>query len=124
MKLFLTLLFLGFFSLSFSQSIKKDFENSDFDELIKNKINDDQLTAEELYYVGYAFFRKEDDKTALEFYERSLNKGFDNPIIYFQKGHSEIYLSKFEDAVKSYDIAISNLPKAEFYIEKGRAYKL
>lgn len=124
MKRSLLIFFLSFFSYSFSQSIKQQFDAGNFDELIKNTDNVEKLTGEELYYVGFAFFRKEDDRKAIEFYDKALLKGFNNPIIYFQKGLSQVYLSKFNEAIANYNKAISLEPKPEFYLEKGRVYKL
>ena len=124
MKRSLLFLLLAFFSFSFSQTIKLQFEAGNFDELVKNKFNIERLSGEELYYIGYAFFRKQDDHKAIEFYDKALIKGFNNPNIYFQKGLSEVYINKYSDAIKSFNTAISLEPKAEFYIEKGRVYKL
>lgn len=124
MKSLLLLLLLGFFSLSFSQNIKQQFEAGNFDEIIKDKGAVEKLTGEELYYIGYAFFRKEDDLKAIEFYDKALIKGFNNPVIYFQKGLSLEYLNKLDDAITNFDTAISFANNAEFYIEKGRVYKL
>lgn len=112
------------FSLHSAQEVKQLFDDENFDALIKKESEISSLKAQEIYYVGYAFFRKEDDANAIKFYDIAIEKGFKNPIVYFQKGLSQVFLEKYEEGIGNFNIAISQVPKAEFYIEKGRAYRL
>ncbi|MGE6394714.1 tetratricopeptide repeat protein [Chryseobacterium scophthalmum] len=80
------------------------------------------LRGEELYYLGYAFFSKENDLKAIEYYDKALAKKFDNPILYFQKGYSQMFLKQYDKALENINIAISKAPLAEFYVEKARIY--
>ncbi|WP_175620366.1 tetratricopeptide repeat protein [Chryseobacterium schmidteae] len=82
------------------------------------------LSGEELYYLGYAFFSKENDLKAIEYYDKALSKKFDNPILYFQKGYSQMFLKQYDKALENINIAISKAPLAEFYVEKARIYKI
>lgn len=120
-KTFFSLLIFSF-SFTFSQSIESLFEQQKYDDLIKYETKTDSLSGEELYYIGYAFFRKENDEKAIELYNKAIEKGFNNPIIFFQKGFSLMFLNKLDEAIKNYDLAISQAPKAKFYIEKGRIF--
>lgn len=124
MRKFILFAFLICFSFHYSQEIKKLFDEENFDELIKKESEISSLEAQEIYYIGYAYFRKEDDSNAIRLYDKAIEKGFTNPIVYFQKGLSQVFLEKYDEAIGNYDIAISQVPKAEFFIEKGRVYKL
>lgn len=124
MKKIYILVFIILYSISFAQTLTRLFEQQKFDELISYQNKTETLSGEDLYYVGYAFFRKENDVKAIEFYDLALKKGFNNAAVYFQKGFSNLYLNNLEEALKNYDIAISKAPKAEYFIEKGRIYKM
>lgn len=122
-KLFLILLFFSC-STIFGQKVLKLFNEQNFDEIVKLENESETLSGEELYYLGYAFFRKENDVKAIEFYDKALSKQFDNAMLYFQKGYSLMFLKKYDQAVENLNIAISKAPSAEFYIEKARIYKI
>lgn len=118
---------LAFLSLStsfFSQKIKGLFNEQKFPEIVALEKESANLTGEELYYLGYAFFRQENDEKAIEYYDKALKGGFNNAMLYFQKGLSEMFLKKYDDALINIDVAISKVPLAEFYIEKARIYHL
>ncbi|MCD1115396.1 tetratricopeptide repeat protein [Chryseobacterium turcicum] len=122
-KFYLILLFFSCSSI-FGQKVLKLFNEQNFDEIIKLEKESETLSAEELYYVGYAFFRKENDVKAIEYYDKALSKKFDDAMLYFQKGYSLMFLKQYDQALENINIAISKSPLAEFYIEKARIYKI
>ncbi|MCI3938788.1 hypothetical protein MQX03_16435 [Chryseobacterium aahli] len=122
-KFYLILLFFSY-STIFGQKVLKLFNEQNFDEIVKLEKESETLSGEELYYVGYAFFRKENDVKAIEYYDKALSKKFDNVMLYFQKGYSLMFLKKYDQAIENINIAISKAPFAEFYVEKARIYKI
>lgn len=107
-----------------AQKITKLFQDEKFEELIQLENEEPQLSAEETYYLGYAFYRMENDKKAIQYYDKAIEKGFTDPVIYFQKGLSLMFDNQLDEASKYYDIAISKAQRPEFYLEKARIYKL
>jgi tetratricopeptide (TPR) repeat protein len=120
-KLFIIAL-ITFSSIISAQKVQKLFDEQKFAEVVALEKESASFTGEELYYLGFAFFRQENDDKALEYYDKAIEKGYDHSIVYFQKGLSQMYLKKYDDALNNYNIAISKTPVAEFYVEKGRIY--
>lgn len=124
MKKFYLLILILTYSTFFSQKVLKLFNEQNFDEIIKLEKHSENLSGEELYYLGYAFFSKENDLKAVEYYDKALAKKFDNAILYFQKGYSQMFLKQYDPALDNINIAISKSPLAEFYVEKARIYNI
>lgn len=124
MKKFYLIILVFTYLTFFSQKVLKLFNDQNFDEIIKLEKESENLSGEELYYLGYAFFSKENDLKAIEYYDKALSKKFDNPILYFQKGYSQIFLKQYDQALENINIAISKAPLAEFYVEKARIYSI
>lgn len=124
MKKFYLLILILTYSTLFSQKVLKLFNEQNFDEIIKLEKDSENLSGEELYYLGYAFFSKENDLKAVEYYDKALAKKFDNAILYFQKGYSQMFLKQYDPALDNINIAISKSPLAEFYVEKARIYNI
>jgi tetratricopeptide (TPR) repeat protein len=100
------------------------YNSKDYQALVKLEQKSDGLTAEELYMVGYAFFRLENDNKAIEFYDKAIAKGFDDGITHFYKGVSLTYLKKYEEALKEIDISLEKEPTNQEYMnQKGLIYK-
>jgi len=92
-------------TLSFGQTINELYNQKNYKELVKLEKDSTQLTPVELYMVGFAFFRLENDSKAVEFYNRAIAKGLDDGSVHFYKGLSLCYLKKYEDALKEVDAA-------------------
>ncbi|MCJ7934077.1 MAG: tetratricopeptide repeat protein [Chryseobacterium sp.] len=107
-------------SLFLSQKVDKLFSEERFTDIIALEHESPNFSGQELYQLGFAFFRAENDDKAIEYYDKALKKGFDNPIVFFQKGLSEMYLKKYDEALKNISKAIEAAPLAEFYYEKYR----
>ena len=80
-----------FCSLSFGQTMNELYKQKNYKELSKLEKDSAQLTPDELYMVGFAFFQLENDHKAIEFYNRSIAKGLDDGSVHFYKGLSLCY---------------------------------
>jgi len=122
-RIYIVVLFL-ISTICFAQKVDKLFNEEKYAELTALEKESNSFTNRELYYLGFAFFRQENDVKAIEYYNKALEKGFDNPVIFFQKGLSELFLKEYDEALADFNIAISKHPTAEFYIEKARVYSI
>ncbi len=122
MKSILFLLFIisSINSSTYSQRTLELFSEGNFEELIKLEKKSNKLTSEDLYYIGYAFFRLENDKKAIECYDKAISKGLDDGSVHFYKGLSLCYLKKYDDAMKEIDISLVREPSNQEYMnQKG-----
>lgn len=122
-KLFITVL-LTFSSVVFAQKAEKLFNEEKFEELTALEKESASFTGEELYYLGFAFFREENDDKAIEYYNKALKKGFENAIVYYHIGLSQMYQKKYDEALKNINIGLESHPLAEFYFEKIRIFSI
>ncbi len=125
MKYLITLTFIIlFFSFSFGQTATELYDNRDYKSLVKLEKDEAKLTPDELYMVGFAFFRLEDDNKAIEFYDKAIAKGLDNGSIYFYKGLSLCYQKKYDEALKQINLSLQREPtNQEFMNQKGEIYR-
>ncbi|GAA5091219.1 hypothetical protein GCM10023210_18330 [Chryseobacterium ginsengisoli] len=124
MKKLLIIPLITFSSCVFAQKIDKLFDEQKFEEITALEKESPSFTGEELYKLGFAFFRQENDDKAIEYYDKALKKGFENPILFFQKGLSQMYQKKYDEALKNINIGLESAPVAEFYYEKIRIYTI
>lgn len=124
------LIILGILSLSaFSQDtatsyIKTLLETKEYDKIVR-QYSDKQkdLSAKSLYYVGVAYYTKEDDANCLKFMDLSINKDATNPGPHYIKGMTLNYMGKFDDAVKCFNESIKlKADDAIFYSGLGDSY--
>ena len=118
----LVFLFIAYTS-AYAQSADELFDKGDFEALAKLGNQADKLTNDELYKVGYAFFRLEKDEKAVEFYDKAIAKGLDEDYVHFYKGLSLRYLKKYDEALREIEIALKSDPSNQEYVnEKGMVY--
>lgn len=122
-KFFITILII-FSSGIFAQKVEKLFNEEKFEELTALEKESSGFTGEELYYLGFAFFRQENDEKAIEYYNKALQKGFDNALVYYHIGLSNMYQKKYDEALKNINLGLDSHPLAEFYFEKLRIYSI
>lgn len=80
-------------------------------------------SAKSLYYIGYAYYMKEDDLNCIKFMDLSINNDSEDPAPHFLKGSTLNYMGKYPEAIISFENAIIIEPKeAEFYSGIGDAY--
>jgi tetratricopeptide (TPR) repeat protein len=113
-----------FYSLSSGQTATELYNNKNYEELVKLEKNANTLTADELYMVGFAFFRLENDNKAIEFYDKAIAKGLNDGSVHFYKGLSLCYQKKYDEALKEIDISLAKEPNnQEFMNQKGEIYR-
>lgn len=119
----LTIILTSLVGLLNAQTVEELYSKRDFKELIKFADKTEELTKEQLYCVGYAFFQLENDKKAIEMYDKAISKGLDDDYIYLYKGLSLRYDQQFDKAVETFKIAIEKNPIGQKnYTELGNTY--
>lgn len=122
-QLLVILLFAFGHSVAYGQTTLQLFQRKDFSSLVKLENRIDKLTAEELYMVGFAFFRLENDEKAINFYDRAIAKGLNIGKVHFYKGVSLKFQKKYSEARSAVDVALKIEPNnPEFMNEKGQIY--
>ena len=119
----LTIILTFLFGIINAQTVEELYNNRDFKELIKYSDKSEELTKDQLYCVGYAFFQLENDTKAIEMYDKAIAKGLDDDQIYLYKGLSLRYDQQFEKAVETFKIAIERNPNGQKnYTELGNTF--
>ena len=78
-----------------AQTIEELYNKRDFQSLIKYAENADELNADDLYCVGYAFFQLEDDLNAIKMYDKAIEKGLDEEQInHYLRKSDEVFLNQ------------------------------
>ncbi len=111
-------------------------QDKTFDEL--KALTDDQLydkiiklyapiskdySAKSLYFIGLAYYMKEDDNNCLKFINLSIEKDSKDPAPFYIKASTLNYMKKFEEAIESFKQAIALEPtKANNYSGLGDSY--
>jgi tetratricopeptide (TPR) repeat protein len=107
-----------------TENLKTLSDNKQFDQIIEqhaSKSND--YSAKALYYIGQAYYMKEDDNNCLKFMTLSIEKDSKDPAPLYIKASTLNYMQKYDEAVKSFQLAISLKPDdAEFYSGLGDSY--
>jgi tetratricopeptide (TPR) repeat protein len=98
--------------------------NKEYDKVIQQYMFTSKLySAKALYYVGFAYFMKEDDTNCLKMMNSSIEKDPKDPAPHFIKGATLNYMDKFNEAVKCFQTAISLKPdNGEYYSGLGDSY--
>jgi len=90
-------------------------------ELYASKSED--YSAKALYYIGQAFYMKEDDTNCIKFMNLSIEKDTIDAAPYYLKASTLVYMHKYSDAEKCFLEAINIKPDdAQFYSGLGDAY--
>jgi tetratricopeptide (TPR) repeat protein len=106
-----------------AQSVEELYKSKNFGELVKYESKSAGLAGKQLYMIGYAFAQLDKNEKAVEFYDKAIKMGFYDAIVHYQKAESLRYLKKYEDAMKEVDLAISQQPgNQEFVNKKGIIY--
>ncbi len=80
-------------------------------------------SAKSLYYIGLAYYMKEDDNNCIKFMNLSIDKDSKDPKPYYIKASTLNYMKSFEEAVKTFQSAIELNPNdCEYYSGLGDAY--
>lgn len=83
----------------------------------------EDYTAKSLYYIGIAYYIKEDDTNCLKYMDRSIDKDAGDPLPYYVKAATLNYMGKYSEAVKAFESAIAlKADDAKFYGGLGDSY--
>jgi len=107
-----------------TQEIKVLSDNKQYDKIIEQHASKSKdYTAKSLYYIGLAYYLKEDDNNCIKFMNLSIDKDSKDPAPFYIKASTLNYMQKFEEAIESFQLAISlKSDDAEFYSGLGDSY--
>jgi len=81
------------------------------------------LSAKSLYYVGLAYYMKEDDNNCIKFMNLSIDKDAKDPAPFFIRASTFNYMKKYDEAVQDFQSAIAlKADDAVFYSGLGDSY--
>ncbi|MCC9018748.1 tetratricopeptide repeat protein [Flavobacterium lipolyticum] len=99
-------------------------DNKQFDKIVEQYASKSKdYSAKSLYYIGLAYYMKEDDNNCITFMNFSIDKDSKDPASFYIKASTLNYMQKYDDAVKSFQSAINlKSDDAEFYSGLGDSY--
>lgn len=99
-------------------------DNKQYDKIIElHATKSKEYSAKSLYYIGLAYYMKEDDNNCIKFMNASIDKDTKDPASFYIKASTLNYMQKYDDAVKSFQSAINlKSDDAEFYSGLGDSY--
>lgn len=107
-----------------TDELKTLMDNKQYDKIISQyalKCND--CSAKSLYYIGLAYYMKEDDNNCLKFMDKSIDKDAKDPKPFYIKASTFNYMKKYEEAVKIFKSAIAlKSDEAEYFSGLGDSY--
>lgn len=128
-KIFVTfLLTICSYSLSAQDStaneLKSLLDTKQYDKIIEQHASKSKnYSARSLYYIGLAYYLKEDDQNCIMFMDQSITKDGKDPAPHYIKGMTLNYMGKYTEAIKVFEAAILLKPDdAEFYSGLGDSY--
>src|SRR5579864_3343546 len=63
-------------------------------------------SAKSLYYIGLAYYMKEDDNNCIRFMNLAISKDSKDPVPYYIKASTLNYMKSYEEAIKTFQTAI------------------
>lgn len=107
-----------------SAILKSLTDDKKYDRIIDNyAATPKDYSAKSLYYIGLAYYMKEDDNNCIKFMNLSIDKDSKDPKPYYIKASTLNYMKNFEYAVKTFQSAIELNPNdCEYYSGLGDSY--
>jgi tetratricopeptide (TPR) repeat protein len=107
-----------------TEELKSLSDGKKYTQIIEQYSSKNQVySAKSLYYIGLAFYMKEDDNNCIKFMNLSLDKDPKDPAPYYIKASTLNYMKSYDEAIKVFQKAINLKPDdAEFYSGLGDAY--
>jgi tetratricopeptide (TPR) repeat protein len=106
-----------------AQTIEDLFQNDEYEALAEYANKTKDLSARELYCVGYGLYRVDQDREAIKLYDQAIEKGLDSAYVYRRRGRARIYLKELTEARADFRMAIARDPEGQpNYTEMGMAY--
>lgn len=107
-----------------SNELKRLYESKDYDKILSdysNIVND--LSAKSTYYVGMAYYMKQEDDRCIDMMNLSIKKDSTDSDAYFIKGMTFNYIGKFREAIDAFQSAIKiNSNSSDYYSGLGDSY--
>ena len=107
-----------------TEELKTLFDKEQYDKIISqfaSKCTD--CSAKSLYYIGLAYYMKEDDNNCLKFMDKAIEKDLKDPKPFYIKASTLNYMKKYNEAVKTFQSAIAlKSDEAEYYSGLGDSY--
>lgn len=128
MKKLFTILMTLLVSFTYAQDnvadkLKKFYNEQKYNEIIKYKSDEKELSAKALYYVGMAYYMKQEDENAMKFIDKAMEKGPIDHDMYFYKAQLLTFSKKYIEALPYFDKAIAILPdEPDFFVGKGQCF--
>jgi len=80
-------------------------------------------SAKSLYYIGVAYYMKEDDNNCIQFVNSSIQKDPTDPDPYYIKASTLNYMQQYDEAIKSFQAAIAlKSDNSTYYSGLGDSY--
>ncbi len=107
-----------------TEELKTLCDSAQYDKIIDQHVGKSQTSSSKsLYYIGVAYFMKEDDKNCIKFMDLSIARDGKDPAAHYIKGSTLNYMGKYEEAISSFQTAITlKADDAEFYSGLGDSY--
>jgi tetratricopeptide (TPR) repeat protein len=107
-----------------ADELKTLADNKQYDKIIQQHASRSKdYSAKSLYYIGLAYYMKEDDNSCIKFMTQSIDKDQKDPAPYYIKASTLNYLQKYDEAINGFKSAISlKSDNAEFYSGLGDSY--
>jgi tetratricopeptide (TPR) repeat protein len=127
-KFLATLILAGSNLIAFTQDnitdeLKALSDKNQYNKVIEHASKSANYSAKALYYIGMAYYMKEDDLNCLKFMDLSIGKSVNDPAPYYIKASTLNYMQKYNEAIKCFQSAISlKSDDALFYSGLGDSY--
>ena len=107
-----------------TEELKTLSDDKQFDEIIEQHASKSKdYSAKSLYYIGLAYYMKEDDNNCIKFMNLAIDKNPKDPASFYIKACTLNYMQKYDEAIKSFQSAINlKSDDPEFYSGLGDSY--
>lgn len=107
-----------------ADELKALSDNKQYNKIIEQHApKSGDYSAKSLYYIGLAYYMKEDDNNCIKFMDLSIAKDANDPAAHFIKASTLNYMGKYKEAIQFFQASIKLRPDdASFYSGLGDSY--
>lgn len=107
-----------------TDELKTLSDNKQYDKILDQYASKSMdYSAKSLYYIGLAYYMKEDDNNCIKFMDMSINKDSKDPAPHYIKASTLNYMGKYNEAIKCFQTGINvKSDDAELYSGLGDSY--
>lgn len=114
-------LFIG--KTAHTQVIENLYQSQNYEAIVKYANQSFDFSPIDLFIIGHAYFQLENDKKALTYYDKALEKGLNKDFVYLYQGLAYGYQKDYKKAITSFKKAIELNPLGQKnYTELGNAF--